>query len=692
MLRVTEPTLTTSELSKIGIFDTLGYKVYQNSHELASLLRSIGTAPGSISIKENINQKAPVYLIEAKYKTDPVIRIVSRVKKARLFYRSFDPNEQSRLSAHEAIENVAQSLGVLVHLLPSHIEDSWIHNLRSAFLAGLATGMDKVLLFLQDGNEPVPIDCRDLVTVFMHPSQIDEAIAEFASQISAAWQSGFETAKPEASTPLAKLHLGASSAENELRDLGSYYIETAPYQHALRGDARLVVGRKGSGKTAIFLQVRDRVRQHKNNLVLDLKPDGYKLLKFKEDVLRLLQEGTLEHTITAFWEYLLLLEICQKILENDRIPHTRDHRLYDPYRKIAESYRSDEYVTEGDFSERMSKLIQSITEKYKAQFPQEGGTRLSQAQVTELLYAHDVIKLRQLVEGYLKFKDAIWLLFDNIDKGWPTHGIQKEDLIIIRSLVEATRKLERDVRRHDIDCWTLIFLRNDVYELLVEETPDRGKEAKVILDWTDSDLLRELLRRRFTYSGFPTDQTFEQMWLTLCTSHINGEESSQFLIDRSLMRPRCLIDLVNHCRSFAVNLGHARIEPDDIMKGLSAYSTDLISEIRLEIRDIFPEAENVLYEFIGAPSRLSSQELISILTCPRVKQEQIEAIINILLWYGVVGVVRVNSETTYIYSVNYDMNLLQGIIRKLDSTGLVYSINPAFWPGLEIVPPNQPPA
>ena len=43
----------------------------------------------------------------------------------------------------------------------------------------------------------------DLVTVFMRPSQFDEAIAEFASQISAASQSGFETAKPEASTPLA---------------------------------------------------------------------------------------------------------------------------------------------------------------------------------------------------------------------------------------------------------------------------------------------------------------------------------------------------------------------------------------------------------------------------------------------------------------------------------------------------------
>ena len=61
---------------------------------------------------------------------------------------------------------------------------------------------------------------------------------------------------------------------------------------------------------------------------LDLRPEGYKLIKFKEEVLDLLSEGTLEHTITAFWEYLLLLEVCHKILEKDRVPHTRNQKLY----------------------------------------------------------------------------------------------------------------------------------------------------------------------------------------------------------------------------------------------------------------------------------------------------------------------------------------------------------------------------
>ena len=162
-------------------------------------------------------------------------------------------------------------------------------------------------------------------------------------------------------------------------------------------------------------------------------------------------------------------------------------------------------------------------------------------------------------------------------------------MLIIRALLEATRKLERYLSREDLAAHSVVFLRNDVYELLVDETPDRGKESKAVLDWTDQDLLRELLRRRIVFNGMPAATTFQQAWLSICDSHVHGEETSQYLIDRSLMRPRCLIDILKYCRSYAVNLGHTRIEVTDIQKGLHAYSCDLATDLGLEIRDILPE-------------------------------------------------------------------------------------------------------
>jgi len=397
--------------------------------------------------------------------------------------------------------------------------------------------------------------------------------------------------------------------------------------------------------------------------------------------LRYLGTGSLEHTITAFWEYLLLLEICHKLLQKDKTFHTRDTRLTQPYRDLAALYQTDEYVVEGDFSERLSTLLQHITDDYQAKYGSETDRTLKQQEITELLYRHDVNKLRDHVVDYLRLKDAVIILFDNIDKGWPTHGLTADDVSIVRALLEATRKLERQLHRHEIKCSTLTFLRNDVYELLVEETPDRGKEGHVALDWSDPDLLREMIRRRLLYCDLP-DHPFEDLWPRICTSHVLGEESSQYLVDRCLMRPRALIDLANYCLGFAVNLGHTRIQATDIEKGLAAFSGDLVKEIGYEISDVFPEAADVLYAFIGEPQTVPSEQLTRILELGGIPPQKISEIVRLLLWFGVLGVKRTDGSVTYIYNVNYEMPILTGIIRKLERQGLVYLVNPAFVPGL----------
>jgi hypothetical protein len=670
-------------VADVGIFDAIGYLEYENASELGSHIRGISNASPSIKNIFPLNQNAPVYLIEARFRTDSVTRIISRVKKARLFYRSFDPQESPRLSAGEAFEQVAQSFGVLLHLLPHQISDAVIHNIRVAFLAGLAEGFEKVLLVLQDGEEPVPLDYRDLVDVFMDPSHIDESISDFATRVTEAMQQTQYQELGKVQTVLEKLTFGSSAAENEFRELSSYYLETDQFLRALRGEVRLVVGRKGSGKTAIFAEVRDRTREDRQNIVVDLRPDGYQLLKFKEMVLKYLGPGSLEHTLTAFWEYLLLLEVCYKLLEKDRLPHTRDSRLQVPYRKLAAIYDSDRYVTEGDFSERLSRLLLQLTDDYRARYGENDDRTLSQQEITELLYRHDVNKLREQIVEYLRVKKALFLLFDNLDKGWPTHGLSGTDVAILRALLEATRKIERHLQRRDIDCTTLVFLRNDVYEPLVSETPDRGKEGRVALDWSDPDLLRELIRRRLLYSDLP-DRPFEELWRSICVSHINGEESSQYLIDRCLMRPRALIDLANHCRGFGVNLSHSRIEVEDVAKGLEAFSSDLVVDIGYEIRDVLPEAENVLYAFIDEPQAMPANELNALLVRGGIDAGKVPDIVRILLWYGVLGVKRLDGTVTYIYNLNYEMPILRGIIRKLEENGLVYVVNPAFVPALQI--------
>jgi hypothetical protein len=152
------------------------------------------------------------------------------------------------------------------------------------------------------------------------------------------------------------------------------------------------------------------------------------------------------------------------------------------------------------------------------------------------------------------------------------------------------------------------------------------------------------------------------------------------------MRPRSLLDLIGHCRGYAINLGHDRIEKDDIAKGCSAFSNDLLSELDLEIRDVLPSAENLLYAFIGANSGLTRQQLIHALTTHGIKSEQLDAIIKILLWFGFIGIVWTDGSHRYIYSFHYNMKVLEGSHNQLLSSGNVqYVINPAFAPALGLI-------
>ena len=154
------------------------------------------------------------------------------------------------------------------------------------------------------------------------------------------------------------------------------------------------------------------------------------------------------------------------------------------------------------------------------------GHVLSRETVTELIYKHRYSSLRGNLVTYLELKRDVWILFDNIDKAWSPHGIDPLDLLNLKCLLDAFTKLRNDLARRQITLHGVVFVRNDVYELLVESTPDRGKIAKATLDWTDSELLRELLRRRFVSNLPIKDLEFDVIWRSVAATHICGGQET----------------------------------------------------------------------------------------------------------------------------------------------------------------------
>jgi hypothetical protein len=86
---------------------------YADRDDLVRRLTSnIDPEPLQFSVK--LDHRAPVYLVEPPVKGLAVTAMIARLKKARYRYRSFIPGEDVRLSAVDAIRQVASSSGVLV--------------------------------------------------------------------------------------------------------------------------------------------------------------------------------------------------------------------------------------------------------------------------------------------------------------------------------------------------------------------------------------------------------------------------------------------------------------------------------------------------------------------------------------------------------------------------------------------------
>lgn len=666
--------------NQTGIFDTLGYVEYKDGDELAHRLSNyISDTP--LPFGKELDGKAPVYVVEPLEKGEAATLMISRLKKARYRFRSFNPTEDSRLSATDAIRQVAVSAGVLVSMYEKD-QAAIVHNIRSLFVAGLADGMGKPKLLLCPSGMNVPIDVRDQVKCYSHPDDITRFIADFVPEIND-YQQEIDPEPVKLKTSLQMLSMGDPTAENEMTTLANYYLPRDQYSRALQGAVNLVVGRKGSGKTALFIQLRDKVRSDKRNIVVDLKPQGYQLLKLKEDILTHLSEGSRQHLITAFWEYLLLLEVAYKLLEKDRNTYRYNHEIHDLYRELEVTYKDEHFSEEGDFSERLLKLSQKISTEYKARYGDSDGQRLTTDQVGQLVYSHDIRILEGKISKYLEQKNAVWVLFDNLDKGWSTKGVDEIDVIALRCLIDAGRKLERDMRRfgHSFHC--VIFVRNDVYDFLMQNTSDYGKEMRAVLDWTDSDQLREMMRLRLTTGlDAKSSLSFDRIWTRVCTSHYRGEESSAYLIDRCLMRPRNLLKIFSHCLGFANTLSHPIIDEDDIEKGLRAYSQDVLVELDHELVDVFPGAKDLLYYFMDSKPVLTYSELRDVLAVANVDENDYSLVLDFLFYYGVIGL-RTEKGDQYIFNVNYDPKILQ-IRAELAGDGARYVLNPAFLPALGI--------
>jgi hypothetical protein len=234
-------TIGDKETSKtVGIFDTLGYHEYADSEDLKNRLAAHIEAT-SLTFSTTLDPHSRVYVIEPPNRGTDVRVMISRIKKAGYGrYRSFTPEEDARLSATDAIRQVAASSGVFIPLQSSTVNGATVHNIRCLFIAGLADGMGKPKLVLSPRGLDVPLDIRDDAKTWHRLEDIHEYVAEFCPRI-VEYESEIEPSGIDRRNLLQTLSIGDPRAENEMTTLERYYLKIDQFERALRGEVNLLL-------------------------------------------------------------------------------------------------------------------------------------------------------------------------------------------------------------------------------------------------------------------------------------------------------------------------------------------------------------------------------------------------------------------------------------------------------------------
>jgi hypothetical protein len=362
------------------------------------------------------------------------------------------------------------------------------------------------------------------------------------------------------------------------------------------------------------------------------------------------------------------MELAHRIVHHDGNLPYRDPRFKAPFDKIVEHYGAEDETEQADFSERLLKLVDQIVEKEK-----ELKSLQTTGEITQLIHAKSIRDLNDAISEYLSLTNRdVWLLFDNLDKGWPIYGVQQGDILLLRSLLEATRKLQRQFETRQIDLFSVVFIRNDIWRHLILEPAERGKETSAMLDWNDPELFKDIIGRRIAQST-KLRLSFDETWGTFFTPHVRGEDSFQFILSRTLMRPREVLRFVRESISTAINRKHEKVMENDILDAERSYSADALVDICLEMKDVKPEYDNVPYAFIGARVTLSRAEVEQKLREADILAEQIERVVELLLWFGILGIYVSEDEERYSYQYEHDPRRMSAGLKNF-----AYCIHPAF--------------
>jgi hypothetical protein len=577
------------------------------------------------------------------------------------------------------ITNLLRVRSIVIHLLGTEKENYHYSNAESSLYAGLGCGLGKKVLLIAPSPFRAPIDYSDILLEY---KSTEECVIKAEEWIDV----NVETVLPESAYAittagvleqrkfdLLKLGVGYVVAEEEKDSLLNYFIEIEAYKRAFDKKQSIFVGRKGTGKSAIFIKLENELELDNLNYNVILKPDSEELLANIEMSKLYNSTSSKRSFFRNVWNYVffskLLFTVIKKLKQQNKV-------FYD---KAQVGYRLHEfYALHKDWLElNFFGIIRKINEKI------EGKSLIENPNILADLNQIVLKPLKNLLREYFSDKKYydINILADNLDKAWKAEENLDLQSEMILSLIELSNKLITDIKSGKTDeakVHTVIFLRKDIFDYImrVAREPDKLLTKSYEIDWHKHPvLLRKLIEKRFEYIlNIDDSNSIANVWRNYFD--INGQKHPfDRIVDIISIRPRDMIYFMSRLFESAVDNDHPRVDRQDLSYAIEAYTNFLHINLIAEMKAEFPNIEEImikLQESYG--QKIQYKDMIGLLKEYNYDASGIDVFLNSLFNKGyIIGINQRNDE------IIRDLKTLKKKVKNIISTSEMYVKSKRKW-------------
>ncbi|WP_095090816.1 P-loop ATPase, Sll1717 family [Mesorhizobium sophorae] len=448
--------------------------------------------------------------------------------------------------------------------------------------------------------------------------------------------------------------------EARLDDLKRYFFTVPELKSIIDGETAYVIGRKGTGKTALvqYLSDHDGIRL---NLVSKL---SFKNFPFNELYSQENASYTKPNQYITIWKLIIYSAACKSIARS---------QYTDPLikRTIEKAFPSPD-------SDNLGTIVGSwIAGDFGINVL---GTGIS---VTNWLKNKRKATLQEKVENLEAFvikhmpNQKILVLFDELDEDYKDifASFSKSNYMdLLTSLFKAVQDVRSSVTAKGKALFPVIFLRDDIYDLVKDADKNKWRDLENFLEWNDTEI-RRLLAYRLSKVLVVDEDDFDKIWYSLFSkspmTYSKGKkeiDSFRYITMSTQGRPRDYINYLKECADIQLRMGGGEIAPSTVKAADKAYSGYLRKELIDEMHGLIPDIDNVLSIFsqtrkwILSISEFRSEYLERVKT-GSVKISDPDFILRTLFYFSVIGnVVRVGIHIFKYQSPNSELNFKEMIV------------------------------